>query len=293
MENGRKRIVACSWPVCFSALWSCLPRCAEGALLCHPERHRKREQLGERHGRDGFRAIWLPPKVAMSSGSPPESTGPSDTDRIVSFSLKSGVSLYGGFAGDETELNQRDWSVNITVLTGDIDENDDTDPNGVTETKEDIVGSNSYSVTFLAVNVSNTAVLDGFVVTGGNADGNGTAEPGRRHVRREQQRGDPNSSFIGNFAARREAASDPQRFPVTNCYFSGKRRAGRRNAPREQRWSGSRGIALFPKYRALPGRGTLPQNSDVSVSSSTFSGNRPSTGRLGRRGRHFQRAGLS
>ncbi len=43
----------------------------------------------------------------------------SGLNRIVSFSLKSGVSLYGGFAGNETELTREDWSANITVLTGD------------------------------------------------------------------------------------------------------------------------------------------------------------------------------
>ncbi|AYL95639.1 hypothetical protein HYN43_010195 [Mucilaginibacter celer] len=34
------------------------------------------------------------------------------------YKLKSGVSIYGGFAGYETQLSQRDPSVNITLLTG-------------------------------------------------------------------------------------------------------------------------------------------------------------------------------
>jgi len=33
-------------------------------------------------------------------------------NRDISFELKDGVHYYGGFAGDETELSQRDWRLN-------------------------------------------------------------------------------------------------------------------------------------------------------------------------------------
>lgn len=34
------------------------------------------------------------------------------------FTMKEGVNVYGGFAGTETSLDQRDWQVNVTILDG-------------------------------------------------------------------------------------------------------------------------------------------------------------------------------
>lgn len=88
-------------------------------------------------------------------------------DRDAYFRLVSGTSIYGGFKGDETSLDQRDPQANLTVLTGDIDDNDTRDADGVTLV---INGSNSYTVV-LAEGADATAVLDGFVITGGDASG--------------------------------------------------------------------------------------------------------------------------
>ncbi|MFQ3684770.1 MAG: cadherin, partial [Roseiflexus sp.] len=93
------------------------------------------------------------------------------SNRTASFALKNGVAIYGGFAGTETALSQRNPSVNVTVLSGDIDNNDAVDANGVTTT---INGNNSYRVV-TANNVNNTTVLDGFVITGGLANGSSPA----------------------------------------------------------------------------------------------------------------------
>jgi hypothetical protein len=75
------------------------------------------------------------------------------------FQLKNGVTVYGGFAGNEDlltfDLADRDFTTNETILSGDL-------------------GSeiNVYHV-FRHVNLSlnNTAILDGFTVSGGKANG--------------------------------------------------------------------------------------------------------------------------
>jgi predicted outer membrane repeat protein len=78
------------------------------------------------------------------------------TYRGDTFQLVSGVALYGGFAGTETSRGQRNWEVNLTVLSGDIGAEGDS-------------SDNSYSVV-IGIGVDATAILDGFTVTGGNAD---------------------------------------------------------------------------------------------------------------------------
>jgi len=77
------------------------------------------------------------------------------TNRGISFSLKNGVAVYGGFNGTETLLSQRNWVANVTILSGDIGTpGDDSD--------------NSYHVVYNS-GVNSTAVLDGFTITKGQA----------------------------------------------------------------------------------------------------------------------------
>lgn len=84
----------------------------------------------------------------------------SGSDRTISFNLKTGVNLYGGFAGTEIALSQRDWVTNATILSGEI---------GMVEPPGIITSDNSYHVVF-ASGVA-AAILDGLTVTGGNANG--------------------------------------------------------------------------------------------------------------------------
>src|SRR5262249_48867379 len=41
-------------------------------------------------------------------------------DRTISFALRGGVAVYGGFAGSEAQLAQRDLAHHVTTLSGDI-----------------------------------------------------------------------------------------------------------------------------------------------------------------------------
>jgi predicted outer membrane repeat protein len=92
------------------------------------------------------------------------------SDTTISFVIADGVGVYGGFAGSETARDQRDPSANLTVLSGDIDNNDMTDANGVDVDPTRIVGNNSHHVVNVFQFTNAGAVFDGFTVTGGSTD---------------------------------------------------------------------------------------------------------------------------
>jgi hypothetical protein len=89
-------------------------------------------------------------EIWVASGTHKPTTG---TDRSITFQLKSGVALYGGFAGTETARDQRNPAINVTILSGEI---------GVAGNSD-----NSYHV----VTGVNNATLNGFTITAGNANG--------------------------------------------------------------------------------------------------------------------------
>ncbi|MCP4666546.1 MAG: right-handed parallel beta-helix repeat-containing protein [Deltaproteobacteria bacterium] len=103
--------------------------------------------------------IW----VAAGTYYPDEDTNNPDGtgDREASFRMIKGVSILGGFAGHETSLEERVLSdATETFLSGDIGtEGDDSD--------------NCYHVFYhpFHTNLDDTAILDGFTITDGNADG--------------------------------------------------------------------------------------------------------------------------
>ncbi|MBE2198860.1 MAG: hypothetical protein IAE79_09635 [Anaerolinea sp.] len=141
----------------------------------------------------------------------------------ASFPLKDGVAVYGGFAGGELFLSERDWTTNVTILSGDIDNNDtNTDGNNIAESVADIVGDNSYHVV-VGSGTDSTALLDGFIITAGQA--NGTSFPHWFGGGMYNASGDPtlnNLIFSGNFAnsggggAMYNTGSDPS---ITNSAF--------------------------------------------------------------------------
>jgi len=101
--------------------------------------------------------IW----VAAGTYKPTIQIDPSDP-RSATFQMMNGVAMYGGFdpsLGDD-EFAERDWETNDTVLGGDIGTAGDN-------------SDNCYHVFYhpQGLNLDDTAILDGFTVAGGNADG--------------------------------------------------------------------------------------------------------------------------
>jgi predicted outer membrane repeat protein len=98
--------------------------------------------------------------VAAGEYRPDRGTG----DRTAAFELRNRIAVYGGFSGSETSLDQRDWVANVTTLTGDLNGDDGPDFANY--------GENSHNVVRIDLSAEvGTDRLDGFLITGGNADG--------------------------------------------------------------------------------------------------------------------------
>ncbi|PJJ58955.1 right-handed parallel beta-helix repeat-containing protein [Hymenobacter chitinivorans] len=144
-------------------------------------------------------------------------TVPTDL-RTRTFQLKSGVSIYGGFAGTEAALADR-TAGHETVLSGDFNGNDQYVFSNNAE--------NAYSVlTGASIPVSPATVLDGLSVRGGNANG-GTAATSRGGGFTNTSGSGPtltNCVFSGNSALIGGGLYNASATVVlSNCTFSGNR----------------------------------------------------------------------
>ena len=158
---------------------------------------------------------------------PADSRDITTDEKNATFQLQSGVALYGGFTGNETTRDARDWQNNVTVLTGDLagDDTKATLNGGVTVSADYIVGTNSDTVV-IGSGTDDTAVLDGFTLCGGNK---GTLYGGVNYAGggMYNDAGNPtvtNCTFSGNNATSygggmyNDGGSNPI---VSNCTFSG------------------------------------------------------------------------
>ncbi len=102
-------------------------------------------------GANDITAIW----IAEGTYKPTAETDPADP-RTATFSMLDSVSLYGGFFGDEPDLDSRHGGE--TILSGDLD------------ASGDFSEGDAYHVVY-ADRVTDVAI-DSLTITGGNADGN-------------------------------------------------------------------------------------------------------------------------
>jgi len=139
-------------------------------------------------------------------------------DPNATFAMVGGASMYGGFAGGETQLDQRDPVAHLTILTGDFLGDD-----GPNFTNRGDNARNVISATSLAI--QNSTVLDGFRVVGGNGISGSAGSGGGMHI----QGAAPDvhdCTFQDNFAAAgggvwASVGVMPNVPRFTNCRFIG------------------------------------------------------------------------
>ncbi len=127
--------------------------------------------------------VW----VAAGTYYPTKKLTPDGGPRDRTFILKEGVKVYGGFLGDESLLSQRVKNAqgeltNETILSGDFPTGEPEEDPGNLHTVDVVVldpegiitgiTGNSTNAHHVVVSYNNTAetVLDGFTISGGNAD---------------------------------------------------------------------------------------------------------------------------
>ena len=159
--------------------------------------------------------------VAAGVYYPDEGAGATNNSQSSTFVLESGVAIYGGFAGTETALSQRDVAANVTILSGDVDVDaggaDDAGDDHIVEAYYQVHGANALHVVS-ASGVNAEARLDGFTITAGVATLSNSNCPAGCGGGLYAQAGSPtltNLTLIGNRAYYGPACSctAPHRWP--------------------------------------------------------------------------------
>lgn len=89
-----------------------------------------------------------------------DNSGTADARETI-FYINKNIRIYGGFLGGESQLIQRNWIANPTILSGDIGAGNNT-------------SDNSYHVIYIdapSAPITNNCILDGLYIRYGNANG--------------------------------------------------------------------------------------------------------------------------
>jgi hypothetical protein len=161
--------------------------------------------------------------VAEGIYKPDQGAGLTPGDRTATFQLKNDVAIYGGYAGfGEPDPNARDIDAYKTILSGDLDANDVVVVNPIDLLTESTRAENSYNVV-TGSGIDATAILDGFTITAGNADGSYPYNYGGGVFNDSSSPTVTNCTFSGNSATTLGGGmynnhSSPT---VINCVFTG------------------------------------------------------------------------
>jgi hypothetical protein len=126
------------------------------------------------HLQDALAYTSAPAEVWVAEGAHRPDSNSADPngsgDREAAFELISGVALYGGFPTGGGPWDSRDPNMYKTLLSGDLAGNDSDVEESCDLLTDPTRAENSYHVVILFW-TDETAVLDGFTITGGNANG--------------------------------------------------------------------------------------------------------------------------
>jgi predicted outer membrane repeat protein len=131
-----------------------------------------------RYLQDALRAATGRDRILVAEGvyKPDQGIYQPPCERTATFQLISGVAIRGGYAGfGQPDPNARDIELYETILSGDLRGNDpefgSSEWQGIFDfTSDPNRAENSYSVV-TGSGTDSTAVIDGFTITGGNANG--------------------------------------------------------------------------------------------------------------------------
>ncbi|MFH1038781.1 MAG: hypothetical protein V1789_08980 [PVC group bacterium] len=162
--------------------------------------------------------------------------------REYCFALRNNVEVYGGFAGTESSLEQRDPITNQTILSGDrgtsdtwhdgtliVDGSGNFNPPPTGDPGQDLPVLENYTNVYHVIYNSDQspeivagALLDGVIVTGGNAEGPGQGNGGGMYNYYNDDSSSPaltNCTFSGNSA--QFGGGMYGSGTLTDCTFSG------------------------------------------------------------------------
>ena len=188
----------------------------------------------------------------------------SGTERNVSFAMKEGVALYGGFAGNETAREDRNWEHHKAILSGEIG-----DPASILDnTLHVVVGADG-------------AVLDGFTITGGRGM-SGAPDYAHRGGGMLNEAVSPtvaNCTFSNNSADDGGGMYNHKCAPVmANCTFSGNSASSEGGGMCDDESSPTLTVCTFFNNSASHGGGMSNNKSFPSLNNCAFGSNLTTAG---------------
>jgi len=170
---------------------------------------------------DGLAAAtssWGEILVAEGTYKPDQGADVTSGDRSATFQLKSGIDVNGGYAGyGQPNPNIRDAALYECVLSGDLNGNDVPVSDPCDLENEPTRDENSYHV----VTGADSATINGFTITAGNADGSDPNDRGGGMYNKDSSPTVGNCKFNGNWAGSGGGIYDYNSSPiVTGSLFT-------------------------------------------------------------------------